>query len=101
VSDADLAYLYGCEEADLDLDAIAAEWLSAAPKCPILLITRGSEGTVAYRKSAPKIEVALDPVEVVDTVRWKPRGISCQSLLANQSAMSGTLWFLGVCENYR
>ena len=73
VSDADLAFLYGCKEADLDLDSIAAEWLSAAPKCPFLLVTRGSEGTVAYRKGAPKIVVALDPVEVVDTVRMPSR----------------------------
>lgn len=86
VSDADLAYLYGCKEADLDLDAVAEEWLSAAPKCPILLITRGSEGTVAYRKSAPKLEVALDPVEVVDTVRWKPRRTQDYRCYASQIA---------------
>lgn len=79
VSDADLAFLYNCKEAELDLDVIAAEWLSAAPNCPLLLITRGSEGTVAYRKQAPKIVVALNPVEVVDTVRRQLRRIKLQT----------------------
>lgn len=68
VSDADLAYLYGTTEEKLDLDAIAAEWL-AAGSMPLFLVTRGSLGTVAYRKSGgPSLSVALDPVKVADTV---------------------------------
>ena len=65
MSDADLAYLYGVPEAELDLDAIAgapnpscrqtdcrllsgatvraAEWLEKAPAMPLLLITRGAQ----------------------------------------------------------
>ena len=44
-----LAYLYGTTEDKLDLDAIAEEWL-AAGSMPLFLVTRGSLGTVAYRK---------------------------------------------------
>lgn len=72
VSDADLAFLYGESEKSVDLDAIAAEWLAAAaPTGKLLLITRGADGTVAYRPGrgpAPAVRVALQPVQVVDTV---------------------------------
>jgi sugar/nucleoside kinase (ribokinase family) len=63
------ALLVTIQEEELDLDAIAKEWLAAAPNCPLLLVTRGSQGTVAYRTGKPTISVALEPVKVVDTVR--------------------------------
>eukprot|EP01051_Picozoa_sp_SAG22_P008405 SAG22_NODE_638_length_8262_cov_4.658826_2_plen_153_part_00 len=67
VSSEDLAYLYSTEEEKLDLDSIANQWLEAGG-LTLLLVTRGAQGTLAYRPGGAKLSVALAPVQVVDTV---------------------------------
>jgi len=61
VSRADLAWLYPGG----DPEAVAREWLARGPA--VVVVTRGSEGAVAYGP-AGRIEVPGLPAAVVDTV---------------------------------
>jgi fructokinase len=60
-SDEDLAWLHP----DDTLDAVAESWLAAGAS--LVVITRGHDGSIAWARSG-RIETALPPVDVVDTV---------------------------------
>jgi len=69
ISDADLQFLYGPE---VDVEGVAREWLemgeTADDTCQLVIVTKGAEGSVAFRKGMPALEVPNEAVEVVDTV---------------------------------
>jgi len=66
VSRADLAFLYETTEEELDVDATATDWLGAG--VTLVIVTAGSEGSIAYRSGKEPIRVALEPVKLVDAV---------------------------------
>ena len=61
VSDEDLQWLYP----DRELDEIAADWLQRGPD--LVVITRGSEGAVAYSQGGVHVATPAD-TDVVDTI---------------------------------
>lgn len=60
-SDEDLAWLHPGDA----LDAVAESWLAAGAS--LVVVTRGRDGSIAWARTG-RIETALAPVEVVDTV---------------------------------
>ena len=60
-SDEDLAWLHP----DDSLDAVAESWLAAGAS--LVVVTRGRDGSIAWARTG-RIETALPPVDVVDTV---------------------------------
>jgi len=45
---------------------VAKEWCLAGPRC--VIVTSGSEGSVAYRDGHLPVKVCMDPVKLVDAV---------------------------------
>jgi len=62
MSDVDFAYLFGEEPSRQRAQALLGQGAS------LVVITRGSQGAVAWHASAGEIEVAAPEVEVVDTI---------------------------------
>lgn len=63
VSTEDLMAIYG---ADVDVDAIARQWLS--DRCHLVILTRGEDGASFFSRQHERVDVPTRQVQVVDTV---------------------------------
>ncbi|HET9639303.1 MAG TPA: carbohydrate kinase [Allosphingosinicella sp.] len=63
MSEEDLACLAGAET---DPEAVAGRWLGG--RCSLMAVTRGSRGATVFTRRHGRIDVAGEPVEMVDSV---------------------------------